>query len=108
MSASSTSNFSNEAGVPESQSRPMREQQGCLARGQSQLRELARDREARTILLALAAGLGVGYLLGSALSGSSRRNGWGHRAEAESLGRRVLERLDQYLPDAVSRHFDNR
>jgi hypothetical protein len=86
-------------------SRTEEEQQGYYARGQAQLRALTREREATAVLIALAAGFGVGLLLGGSLISSSRSSSWHHRETAESLGRRMLDRIDQYLPDAISRHI---
>jgi hypothetical protein len=104
MSSYSTTQKPSQRQFADPLSRMEEEQEGYLARGQAQLRQMTAEREGRTVLIALAAGFGVGLLLGGALINSGRRFPWSQQAEAETLGRRILDRMDQYLPDAITRH----
>lgn len=78
--------------------------EGYLERGKAQIKEIVEDREGRTVLTALVAGLGMGLLVGTALSGS-RKEKWSDRVAAEGIGRRLMESVDKYLPDALSDRF---
>jgi hypothetical protein len=75
-----------------------------LSRGTSQVRDLTRDHEGTTVLLALAAGFGVGVLIGAALAASSepRPRSWTDRIAAEGIGRRLLERVESIIPEALA------
>ena len=75
-----------------------------LARGNEQLREIVEDREGQTVLLACAVGFGIGVAIGYALGGPSERERgrWSDRITAEGLGRKLLDRIDQFLPEAVA------
>jgi hypothetical protein len=80
---------------------------GYVSQGQEQLREMTRDREARAVILALAAGFGVGLLIGGALAVSHRRpRSWSDRITAEGIGRKFLDRVESMIPEAVSQHFN--
>jgi hypothetical protein len=70
--------------------------------GSDQLREITRDHEGQAVLVALAVGFGVGLLLGAALGQAGQKPLWGERATAEGLGRRLLDQVDRFLPDAIS------
>ena len=59
-----------------------------VSRGTSQVREITRDHEGTAVIVALAAGFGVGLLIGAALTSSqSRPRTWHDRIAAEGLGR---------------------
>jgi hypothetical protein len=75
-----------------------------LARGNEQLREMVEDREGRTVLAACALGFGIGVAIGYALGAPSERvrGRWSDRITTEGLGKKILERLDQLLPEAVT------
>jgi hypothetical protein len=76
---------------------------GYVTRGASQVREMTRDHEGTAVLVALAAGFGVGLLLGAAMASShSRPPTWRERIAAEGLGRRLLQRVESMMPDALS------
>jgi hypothetical protein len=84
---------------------PMRDEvSGYVARGASQIRELTREREGAAVLVALAAGFGVGLVIGSALAGSRQRRPrtWIDRIAAEGLGRRLMERIESLVPEALA------
>jgi hypothetical protein len=76
---------------------------GYLERGNEQIRELTRDHEGTAVLVALATGFGVGLVIGAALASSqSRPQTLRDRIAAEGLGRRMLERMESMLPDALT------
>jgi hypothetical protein len=73
-----------------------------MSRGASQVRDLTKDHEGAAVLVALTAGFGVGMLIGAALASShSRPQSWRDRLTAEGLGRRMMERMESMVPDAV-------
>ena len=70
------------------------------------MRELVRDREGKAVLVALAAGIGVGLMIGSAFGQSHRQpQSWRDRIAAEGFGRRLMERIESLIPEAVTQHF---
>jgi hypothetical protein len=72
-------------------------------RGASQMREITRDREGTALLIALGAGFGIGYLIGCSLASSQNHpRRWGDRSTAEGIGRRVLERIEKLMPEAIT------
>jgi hypothetical protein len=75
-----------------------------LARGNDQLREIVEDREGQAVLAACALGFGLGVAIGYAMGGPSEkeRSRWTDRITAEGLGRKLLERVDQLLPESVT------
>lgn len=84
----------------------LREGDNMMARGVRGMDGLVAEREGQALLLALAAGFGVGCLIGCALaSDSSSTSRIADRFAAEGLGRRMLENLEKILPDALSAQF---
>jgi hypothetical protein len=78
---------------------------GYLSRGASQVKAATRDHEGTAVLVALAAGFGVGILLGAAMASShSQPKSWRDRVMAEGLGRRLLDRVEGMIPDVVSEY----
>ncbi len=76
------------------------------AQGREQMQECIRGREATAVVMAVAAGLGVGLVLGAALGRSHRQQlTWRDRVTAEGFGRRLIERIENMIPDALSEHF---
>jgi hypothetical protein len=74
-----------------------------VSRGRTQVREMTRDHEGAAVLVALAAGFGVGLLIGAALaSAQSRPQTWRDRIAAEGLGRRLLEGVEEMIPDTLT------
>jgi hypothetical protein len=78
--------------------------QGYLERGNEQLRGMVADHEGQTVLVALALGFGIGVALGYAMAGPSQHESsrWIDRKTAEELGRKLMHKMDQYLPEAVT------
>jgi hypothetical protein len=87
------------------------EGQGMFTRGRHQMDSMVQDHEAQSLLIALVAGFGVGYLIGCSLasdrSTASRWPEWADRHAAEGIGRRVMESLERVLPDAISSRFSS-
>lgn len=82
------------------------EPQSYLDRGNQQFREMVADHEGQAVFVALAAGFGIGLAIGYGLGGSSDRpDRWTDRIAAEGLGRRLLERVDSLLPEAITSRF---
>jgi len=77
-----------------------------LAKGASQVREMTRDREGTAVVVALAAGLGLGLMIGASLARSHReQRTWRDRITAEGFGRRLMDRIESMIPDALTEHF---
>jgi hypothetical protein len=74
--------------------------------GEDRLRECMSGREGTSLLLSLAAGVGVGLVLGIALGRSRRESmSWRDRVAAEGFGRRLMDRLEGLIPDTIAEHF---
>jgi hypothetical protein len=77
--------------------------------GRDQMQECIRGREGTAVLMAAAAGLGVGLVVGAALGRSHREQlTWRDRVTAEGFGRRLMERIESMIPDALSDHFSSK
>ncbi len=72
--------------------------QDYAARGTEQVRDMVRDNAGQSMLIAL----GVGFLIGTALGSSSRSSRWVDRSTAEGIGRRLMSKLEGYVPDAIN------
>jgi hypothetical protein len=71
-----------------------------------QVQECIREHSAASVMISLAAGFGIGLLIGRAIGTPyqeprSRR----YRATAERFGTRLMDRIEALIPDAVSEHF---
>jgi len=71
-----------------------------------QVQECIREHSAASVMISLAAGFGIGLLIGRAIGTPyqeprSRR----YRATAEKFGTRLMDRIEALIPDAVSEHF---
>ena len=77
-----------------------------LSQGASQVRDLTRDHEGTAVVIALAAGLGIGLTIGSALAMQHRRpKSWRESISAERVGRKMLDRLEGMIPDALAEYL---
>jgi len=75
-------------------------------RGQEQLRDCVTGREGTAVLMAMAAGVGVGLVIGAALGHSHQQErSWRDRVTAEGFGRRLMERIESMVPNALAEHF---
>jgi sugar (pentulose or hexulose) kinase len=74
--------------------------------GRDSMQECIRGREGAAVLMAAAAGIGVGLVVGAALGRSHKQQlTWRDRITAEGFGRRLMERIESMIPDALSDHF---
>lgn len=81
-----------------------------VAEGVGEIRDRIRTttegREGTIVVVALAVGFGLGIALGSSLGAQQRRSrGWSDRMACESVGRRMLERLEDMLPQSLSEYI---
>jgi len=72
----------------------------------AEMQECIRERSGTAVMVSLVAGFGIGILIGRALTKSqeeprSRR----YRSAAENVGRRLMDRIDAMIPDALAEHF---
>jgi len=77
-----------------------------VTEGAEQVQECIRDHSAASDMISLAAGFGIGLLIGRAIGTPyqqprSRR----YRAMAEGFGTRLMDRMESMIPDAVAEHF---
>jgi ElaB/YqjD/DUF883 family membrane-anchored ribosome-binding protein len=67
------------------------------------VQESVRGREGTVVFVAMAVGLGIGVLVGTTLAAPRRRSPtWRDRFMAEGVGQRVLERLEDMLPEGFT------
>jgi hypothetical protein len=85
----------------------MREQvAGYVSQGQEQFGQMTRGHEGQAVMIALAAGFGVGLVIGCSLASSYQQpKSWSDRVMAEGLGRKLLARVERMMPEMVSEHF---
>src|SRR5215210_1375120 len=76
-----------------------------MARGAEQFRELTRDHEVGAVVMAAVAGFGVGVLIGAALMPSRKPPSWRDRIMAEGLGQRIMDHIENVLPQAIVEHM---
>jgi|SwirhirootsSR3_FD_contig_81_2573511_length_715_multi_2_in_0_out_0_1 hypothetical protein len=77
-----------------------------ISESASEMQECIRERSGTAVAISLVAGFGIGLLVGRALTKSepeprSRR----YRAAAEGVGRRLMDRIEAMIPDALAEHF---
>jgi len=67
------------------------------------LQESVRGREGTVVFVSMALGFGIGVLIGTTLAAPRRRSPvWRDRFMAEGVGQRVLERLEDMLPEGLT------
>jgi len=77
-----------------------------VSEGASQVQECIRDYSGTAVVVSLVAGFGIGLAIGKALSGAhSEPETWRDRIAAEGLGRRLMDRIESMIPDALAEHF---
>jgi len=128
MAANQTSNQRNKSGnskshggSPMRQPEPVHEESGSaygaigdmagqasdyVSESAAEMQECIRERSGTAVVVSLVAGFGVGILIGRALTKSepeprSRR----YRSAAEGVGRRLMDRIEAMIPDALAEHF---
>jgi len=77
-----------------------------ISESASEMQECIRERSGTAVAISLVAGFGIGLLVGRALTKQeveprSRR----YRAAAEGVGRRLMDRIEAMIPDALAEHF---
>jgi len=77
-----------------------------VTQGAEQVQECIREHSGTSVMISLAAGFGIGLLIGRAIGTPhyeprSRR----YRAMAEDFGTRLMDRIEAMIPDAVADHF---
>jgi hypothetical protein len=75
--------------------------------GMAQIRELTHGREGRAVVAALATGFSLGVVLGGVIAGSRRRKGWPEKVADEGYLRQLLERIEQLVPDSISKKLSD-
>jgi hypothetical protein len=73
-------------------------ERGFISRQICGMTQTMREQSGRFTLVALAAGLAAGYLVGHSLASRSRG---ANRRTAERLGQWIMQRLDLVLPDRI-------
>jgi hypothetical protein len=70
------------------------------------MRGMVRGREGTAVLIAAAAGVGIGLVIGAALGRShAEQQNFCTRRTAENFGRRLIDRIESIIPEALSEHF---
>jgi hypothetical protein len=76
-----------------------------LSQGVSQTRECIREYSGTAVAVSLVAfsiGLAIGHALGAPRHHS---RSWRDRVTAEGFGRRLMDRIEAMIPDALAEHF---
>lgn len=75
----------------------------CVSQGTERFGQMTRGHEGQAAMIALAAGFGIGLVIGCSLaSGGRRSRSWTDRLTAEGIGRKFMERVESVLPEMVS------
>jgi hypothetical protein len=86
-----------------------------VSHGASRLREgmsqCTREHEGTALMVSLAAGFGVGLVLGcaimSSVSSHRRPTSWRDRLTAEGIGRKIMDQIETMIPETLSQRFGN-
>ena len=77
-----------------------------VSRGADRFGHMTQGHEGQAVLIALAAGFGLGFVIGCSLASANRRpQTWRDRIMAEGLGRKFLDRLERMMPEAITERF---
>jgi hypothetical protein len=71
----------------------------------SEMQECIRERSGTAVAISLVAGFGIGLLIGRALTKPEEPRSRRYRAAAEGVGRRLMDRIEAMIPDALAEHF---
>jgi lysophospholipid acyltransferase (LPLAT)-like uncharacterized protein len=67
---------------------------------------MTQGHEGQATLIALAAGFGVGLVIGISLaSGHRQPKSWSERMIPEGFGKHLKDRIESMLPDMISEHL---
>jgi hypothetical protein len=76
---------------------------GYVAQTTERVRSMARGREGRIVVAALASGFAIGAAIGCVIAAShQRKTTWADRLACEGLGRRLLDRIGSALPESIT------
>jgi hypothetical protein len=76
------------------------------SQGTERFGDMTRGHEGQAVLIALAAGFGVGLVIGCSLATASRRpHTWTERIMAEGFGRKLMDRVERMMPEALAEHL---
>jgi hypothetical protein len=79
---------------------------GYLERASDCVRQFTRQREGRVVVAALASGFAIGAAIGCLIASSrERKPSWTDRLACEGLGRRLLDRLGDAVPESIAERF---
>jgi hypothetical protein len=68
--------------------------------------ECMMEHSTAAVVTALVGGFGIGLLIGHAIAMPRREpRSWRDRLTAEGIGRRLMERIESVIPDALAEHF---
>lgn len=82
---------------------------GYMPRGTEQFGHMTRGHEGSAVLVALAAGFGIGFVIGCPLmSANSRPESWRERYMSEGFGRKLMDRVERLLPEMISEHLNRK
>jgi hypothetical protein len=77
-----------------------------VSRQASNIAECTREHSGAAVVTALVTGFGIGLLVGHAIGMPHRQpKRLIDRATAEGLGRRLMDRIEGMIPDALAEHF---
>jgi hypothetical protein len=77
-----------------------------VSKGVEKFGSVTRGHEGQATLIALAAGFGVGLVIGCSLVSSHHRpETWRDRVMAEGIGRKFLDRVEGMIPEAIADRF---
>jgi len=71
----------------------------------AEMQECIRERSGTAVIVSLVAGFGVGILIGRALKSEPEPRSRRYRSAAEGVGRRLMDRIEAMIPDALAEHF---
>ena len=87
---------------PQTGNQRRQEVQNYASQGVERVQEIVQDNAGKSMLIAMASGLGIGILIGTAIGGSRQPSHWWDRSTAESLGHRLLDKIGTMVPDVLS------
>ena len=66
---------------------------------------MTRGHEGRAVMIALAAGFGIGFVIGCSLATANRRPATWRERMSEGFGRKFMDRVESMLPEMISEHL---
>jgi len=77
-----------------------------LAESASDAQECIREHSGTSVVVSLVAGFGIGLLIGRAIGASHQEpRSWRDRVTAEGFGRRLIDRIESMIPEALAEQF---